>query len=113
MIVENSQIQKAVDLQRHTNCEMQLNFDMNVHVAVHSSTFECNKKCISLSEHTVCVLYTVDIHKRTHMALSSVQHSAVTLHIQHSPTDTSHSIGHFVKITQAILTFQFKTLSHA
>ena len=26
VFVENSQIQKAVDLQRHMNCEMQLNF---------------------------------------------------------------------------------------
>jgi len=91
VFVENSQIQKAVDLQRRMNCKMQLNFDVNVHVAVHSSTFERNKKCISLSEHPVCVLYTVDIHKRTHMALSSVQHSAVTLHIPHSPTDTLHT----------------------
>jgi len=62
VIVENSQIQKALDLQRHMNCEMQLDFDVNVHAAVHSSTFERNKKCISLSEHPVCVLYTVDIH---------------------------------------------------
>jgi len=43
VIVENFQIQKAVDVQRRMNCEMQLNFDVNVHVAVHSSTLECNK----------------------------------------------------------------------
>jgi hypothetical protein len=43
MIVENSQIQSAVDLQRRMNCEMQLNVILNVHVAIHSSTFQRNK----------------------------------------------------------------------
>jgi len=82
VIVENSQIQKAVDLQTPMNCEMQLNFAVNVHVAVHISTFERNKKCISLSEHAVCVLYTVDIHtqKDTHGPIVSAAHSAVTIH---------------------------------
>jgi len=95
VFVENSQIQKAVDLQRHTNCEMQLNFNVNVHVAVHSSTFERNKKRISLSEHPVCVPYTVDIHtqKDTHGPIVSAAHSAVTLHIPHSPTDTLHTVN--------------------
>ena len=85
MIVENSQIQRAVDLQRRMNCEMQLNVVLNVHVGVHSSTFQRNKTCILLSEHSVCVLYTVDMcvciyiyintHtlKRTPIALSSVK----------------------------------------
>jgi hypothetical protein len=40
VIVENSQIQSAVDLQRRMNCEMQLNVVLNVHVAIHSSTFQ-------------------------------------------------------------------------
>ena len=57
-IIENSQIQWAVDLQRCMNCEMQINFLLNVHVAVHSSTFQRNKICISLSELPVCVLYS-------------------------------------------------------
>ena len=43
VVVENSQNLKAVDLQRRTSCEMQLNVVMNVHVAVHSSTFQHNK----------------------------------------------------------------------
>jgi len=86
VVIENSQIQKTVDLQRCMSCEMQLNFVLNVHVAVHISTFQRNKKCISLSEHPVYQRYTVDIyiHKRTHMALSSVQHTVqthFTLHI--------------------------------
>ena len=93
VVVENFQIQKAVGLQRRMNCEMQRNFAVNVHVAVHSSTFERNKKCISPSEHPVCVLYTVDIHtqKDTHCPIVSAAHSAVTLHIPHSPTDTLHT----------------------
>jgi len=93
VIVENSQIQKAVDLQTPMNCEMQLNFAVNVHVAVHSSTLERNKKCISPSAHPVCVLYTVDIYtqKDTHGPIVSAAHSAVTLHIPHSPTDTLHT----------------------
>jgi hypothetical protein len=64
MFVENSQIQRPVDLQRCMNCEMQLNVLLNVHVhvAVHSCTLKRNKMCISLSEHPVCVLYTVDIY---------------------------------------------------
>ena len=62
VVVENSQIHNAVDLQRRMSCEMQINVVVNVHVAVHSSTFRRNKKCISLSEHPVCVLYTVDIY---------------------------------------------------
>jgi len=36
-----------------------------------------------------------------------------TSHSTQSYRHTSHSIGHFTKITQAILTFQFKTLSDA
>ena len=88
IIVENSQIQRAVDLPGRMNCEMQLNIVLNAHVAVHSSTFQRNKMCISLSEHPVCVLYRVDIytHKRTRVTLSSVQHSAVTLHVSHRHT---------------------------
>jgi len=82
VFVENSQIQNAVDLQRRMNCEMQLNFAVNVHVAVHSSTFERNKKCISLSEHPVCVLYTVDIHtqKDTHGPIVSAAQCSRTSH---------------------------------
>ena len=89
VVIENSQILKAVDLQRCMNCEMQLNVVMNVHVAVHSSTFQNNKMCISLSEHPVCVLYTVDIYtqKDTHGPIVS----AVTLHVLHIPTDTLHT----------------------
>ena len=78
VVIENSQIQKAVDLQRRMNCEMQLNFVVNVHVAVHSSTFQCNKKCISLSEHPVCVLYTVDIYTQKdtlHIELDTLRRS--------------------------------------
>jgi len=80
VFIENSQIQNAVDLQRCMSCEMQLNFVVNVHVAVTISTFQCNKKCISLSEHPVYQRYIVDIyiHKRTHMALSPVQHTVQT-----------------------------------
>ena len=86
--VENSQIQKAVHLQRHMNCEMQLNFIVNVHVVVHRSTFQCNKKCISLSKHPVCVLYTVDIYtqKYTHGPIIS----AVTLHTELDTLRRSH-----------------------
>ena len=51
VVIENSQIQNAVDMQSCMSCEMQLNFVGNVHVAVHISTFQRNKKCISLSEH--------------------------------------------------------------
>jgi len=89
VVVENSQNLKAVDLQRCTSCEMQLNVVMNVHVAVHSSTFQHNKMCMSLSQHPVCVLYTVDIYtqKDTHGPIVS----AVTLHIPHIPTDTLHT----------------------
>ena len=73
VVIENSQILKAVDLQKCMNCEMQLNVVVNIHVAVHTTTFQHNKMCISLSEHPVCVLYTLDIyiHKRTHVALLS------------------------------------------
>jgi len=101
VVVENSQIHNAVDLQRRMSCEMQINVVVNVHVAVHSSTFRRNKKCISLSEHPVCVLYTVDIYiyiyiyiykqKDTHGPIVSAAHSAVTLHIPHIPTDTLHT----------------------
>ena len=93
VIVENSQIHNAVDLQRRMSCEMQLNVVVNVHVAVHSSTFRRNKKCISISEHPVCVLYTVDIYtqKDTHGPIVSAAHSAVTLYILHIPTDTLHN----------------------
>jgi len=86
--VENFQIQKAVDLRRHMNCEMRLNFIVNVLVAVHRSTFQCNKKCISLSEHPVCVLYTVDIYtqKYTHGPIVS----AVTLHTEMDTLRRSH-----------------------
>ena len=101
VIVENFQIQKAVDVQRRMNCEIQLNFDVNVHVAVNSSTLERNKKCMSLSEHPVCVLYTVDIHtqKDTHGPVVSAAHSAVTLHIPHSPTDSLHTDLDTLRIT--------------
>ena len=89
VVVENSPILKAVDLQRCMNCEMQLNVVVNVHVAVHSSTFQCNKMCISLSEHSVCIQHTVDIYtqKDTHGPVVS----AVTLHVLHIPTDTLHT----------------------
>ena len=75
------------------NCEMQLNFVVNVHVAVHISTFQRNKKCISLSEHPVCVLYTVDIHtqKDTHGPIVSAAHTAVTVHIRKIATDILHT----------------------
>ena len=75
------------------NCEMQLNFVVNVHVAVHISTFQRNKKCISLSEHSVCVLYTVDIHtqKDTHGPIVSAAHTAVTVHIRKIATDILHT----------------------
>jgi len=93
VVVENSQIQKAVDVQRCMSCEMQLSFVVNVHVAVHSSTFQRNENFVSLSEYPVCVLYTVDIHtqKDTHGRIFSAAHSTVTLHIPHSPTDTLHT----------------------
>ena len=58
VVVENSQNLKAVDLQRRTSCEMQLNVVVNVHVAVHSSTFQHNKMCMSLSEHRLCTVYS-------------------------------------------------------
>ena len=75
------------------NCEMQLNFVVNVHVAVHISTFQRNKKCISLSEHSVCVLYTVDIHtqKDTHGPIVTAAHTAVTVHIRKIATDIFHT----------------------
>jgi len=62
-IIENSQIQRAVDLQRCMNCEMQINFPLNVHVAVHGSTFQRNKMCISLSEHSMCTIQLIYTHK--------------------------------------------------
>jgi len=34
VVVENSQNQRAVNLQRFTNYEMQINFVLNVHVEV-------------------------------------------------------------------------------
>jgi hypothetical protein len=61
MIVKDSQIQRAVDLQRCINCENQINFVLNVHVEAYSSIFQSNKMCISISVHSVCVLYTVNI----------------------------------------------------
>jgi len=79
VVVQNSQTQKTVDLQRCMSCEMQLNVVVNVHVAVHSSTFQRSKTCISLSEHAVYQRCTVDIYtQRTHMALSPVQHTVQT-----------------------------------
>jgi len=76
VVVENSQIQKAVDLQRRMSCEMQLNVVVNVHVAVHSSTFQRNK-IVSCYQNTLFVycIQLIYIHKRTHMAVSSVQHT--------------------------------------
>jgi hypothetical protein len=61
MIVKDSQIQRAVDLQRCMNCEKQINFVLNVHVEAYSSIFQSNKMYISISVHSVCVLYTVNI----------------------------------------------------
>ena len=62
VVVENSQIRKAVDLQRRMSCEMQLNVVLNVqYMLQYSCTFRRNKNRISLSEHPVCVLYTDDI----------------------------------------------------
>jgi hypothetical protein len=84
MIVKDSQIQSAVNLQRCINCEKQINFVLKVHVEAYSSIFKSNKMCISISVYTVCVLYTVDIYKRAHIALSLVQHTAqsdFTFHI--------------------------------
>ena len=73
--VENSQNQRAVDLHRCMKCEMQIHFVQNVHVALHSYIYGSNKVCISISVHTVCVLHTVGIHKRAHIALWSGQHT--------------------------------------
>ena len=73
--VENSQNQRAVDLHRCVNCEMQIHFVQNVHVAVHSSIFERNKVRIAISVQPVCVLCTVGIYKRAHIALWSGQHT--------------------------------------
>jgi hypothetical protein len=61
VVVENSQNERAVNLQRFMNCEMQFNFALNVHVEVPSYIFQRNKMCISVSVHPVYVLYTVDI----------------------------------------------------
>ena len=92
-VLENFQIQKAVDLQRSRNCEMRLNVDVNVHFAVHQSTFQRNERCISLSEHPVCVLYTVDIHtqKDTHGPIVSAAQTTITVHIPKIATDTLHT----------------------
>ena len=86
------------------SCEMQLNFFLNVHVAVHSCTFQRNKMCILISEHPVCVLYAVDTHthiyiyistaysththtqKDTHRPTVSAAHNAVTLHVSYRHT---------------------------
>jgi hypothetical protein len=62
MIVKDSQIQRAVDLPRYINYEKQINFVLNVHVEAYSSIFQSNKMCISISVHSVCVLYTVEIY---------------------------------------------------
>ena len=93
VVIENSQIQNAVDMQSCMSCEMQLNFVGNVHVAVHISTFQRNKKCISLSEHWVYQWYIVDIYTQQdkHGPIASAAHSADTLHIPHIPTDTLHT----------------------
>jgi len=93
VVVQNSQTQKVVDLQRCMSCEMQLNFVVNVHVAVHSSTFQRSKTCISLSEHPVHQRCTVDLYtqKDTHGPIASAAHSADTFHIPHIPTDTLHT----------------------
>jgi hypothetical protein len=63
MIVKDSQIQRAVDLQRCMNCKKQINFVLNVHVEAYdySYIFQSNKMYISISVHSVCVLYTVNI----------------------------------------------------
>jgi len=109
MIVENSQIQSAVDLQRCMNCEMQLNVVLNAYVAVHSSTFQRNKTCISLSKHLyVYCIQLVYTHTKGH---ASPYHQCST-HFTF-PTDTLQTkFLHFAKITQAILTtLQFKILS--
>jgi len=65
VVVGNSQIHNAVDLQRHMSCEMQLNVVVNVHFSVHSSTFRHNRKCISLSEHLY--MYCMSLYIYTHM----------------------------------------------
>ena len=92
VFIENSQIQNAVDLQRCMSCEMQLNFVVNVHVAVPISTFQRNKKCISLSEYPVYQRYTVDIYsqKDTHGHIISAAHSADTLHTELDSLRRSH-----------------------
>ena len=92
MIAENSQIQRAVHLQRHVNCEMQLNVFLNVHVADTVPNFNAIK-CVSRYQNTlyVCYIQLIHIytHKKTHIALSSVQHT-VQSHFTY-PTDTLHT----------------------
>jgi len=75
------------------SCEVQINFIVNVHVAVYSSTFQRSKTCISLSEHPVYQRYTVDIYtqKDTHGPIVSAAHSAVTVHIPKIATDALHT----------------------
>ena len=112
--VENSQNQRAVDLHRCMKCEMQIHFVQNVHVALHSYIYGSNKVCISISVHTVCVLHTVGIHKRAHIALWSGQHTVQSHFKFHTLLQTDRQTDrHTAKITQAILTtLKFKTLSH-
>jgi hypothetical protein len=101
MFVENSKIQRAVDLQSCMICEMQLNVVLNVHlhVAVHSCTLQRNTMCISLSEQPVCVLYTVDTHTQGHTSLyrqcsTHSSHTSRFLQCSHTSrfphTHTSH-----------------------
>jgi len=78
VLVENFQIQKAVDLRRRTSCEMQKIIQMTDEI-----------KKIQQQLETLQISFMDN--GRTHMALSSVQHtvqSHFTFHIPHSPTDT-------------------------
>ena len=78
VIAENFQIQKAVDLRRRTSCEMQKIIQMTDEI-----------KKIQQQLETLQISFMDN--GRTHMALSSVQHtvqSHFTFHIPHSPTDT-------------------------
>jgi hypothetical protein len=61
MIVKDSQIQGTVDLQRCINCEKQINFVLNVHVEAYSSIFQSNTLCISITVHSVCVAYCIQL----------------------------------------------------
>jgi len=65
---------------------MQIHFVQNVQFAVHSSIFERNKVRISISEQRVCVLCTVGVYKRAHIA--------VTFHVSYIATADGETDRH-------------------